>query len=431
MGPCPGLDGRPAAHPKQGGRPEGKGAAVAGLVAFMILLLVLAAALRVDFFFYLLYLCLGVVVLGRWWAQRAAAALSYERRHPERVFWGERPEVKLEIRNRGWLPVLWLHVHDSFPVELRSPNFFQQVLSLMPHERVMLSYPLDCRHRGYYPLGPLALESGDLLGLKRIALAYSAPDTLVVYPRIIPLPDLGFPSRTLFGSLPSIFEDPTRMMGTRDYVPGDSLRHIAWKTSAALGRLRVKRYQPAIALDTTIFLNLNRADYSQRRKYVGSELAFVVAASVASALVERRQAVGLGTTGLDPLADGGSAGQGVCPPTMSPRKGRRALMQILDLLARVQAGDGPSFASFLQRETSRLAWGCTLVLVTGRVDDALFAAMAYLRRSGFSVVLITVDSGASFQAVRARAGRIGVPAYEVWEEADLERWGLGARREAS
>lgn len=424
-----------------------------GLLAFMALLLLLAAALRVDFYFYLLYLCLGIILLGRWWAQRAMLAVAYERRHPERVFWGERPEVQLLVHNRGWLPVLWLHVHDSFPVELRSPNFFQQVLSLMPRERVTLRYELECRHRGYYPLGPLALESGDLLGSKRLALAYRAPDTLVVYPRIIPLPDLSFPSRSLFGSLPSrqrIFEDPTRIMGTRDYVPGDSLRHIAWKTSAALGCLRTKRYQPAIALDTTIFLNLNRADYSQRRQYQGSELAIVVAASVASALVERRQAVGFGTTGMDPLAlaAGDAEGQGAqasgapstlkpatgggaCPPTMPPRKGRPALMQILDLLARVQAGDGPDFPSFLQRETSRLAWGCTLVLVTGRVDDALFAAMAYLRRSGFSVVLVTVDSGASFSLVRARAGRIGVPAFEVWEEEDLERWGLGNRREAS
>ncbi len=412
---------------------------MSGLVGFLVLLLVLAAALRIDFFFYLFYLSLGVTVLGRWWAQRAARSVSYERTHPERVFWGERPLVKLEIHNRGWLPVLWLHVHDSFPVELHSPNFFQQVLSLMPHERVTLGYELECRHRGYYPLGPLALESGDLLGSVRIALSYSTPDTLVVYPRIIPLPDLGFPSRTMYGSLPSrqrIFEDPSRIMGVRDYVPGDSLRHMAWKASATVGRLQVKRYQPAIALDTTIFLNLNRNDYSQRRLYWASELAIVVAASVASALVERRQAVGLGTTGHDPMIEANDDGDTKngdarvnCPPTMPPRKGRRSLMPILDLLARVQAADGPDFGSFLQRETSHLTWGSTLVLVTGQVNDALFGAMAYLRRSGFSVVLITVDAGASFQSVRARAGRIGVPAYEVWEEADLERWGLGVRRE--
>jgi len=368
------------------------------------------------------------VFIGRWWAGRAARAVTYSRQYPERVFWGEKPIVRLTIRNNGFLPILWLQVHDSLPFELRSPNFFQQVVSLWPHEQASFSYQLDCRRRGLYHLGPLAVESGDLLGTQRVSLAYLRPDTLIVYPRIIPLAELNLPSRTLYGSLPSkqrIFEDPTRIVGVRDYIPGDSLRHVAWKTSAVVGRLLVKRYQPAIALDTTIFLNLNRQDYSQKRQWVGTELAIVVAASLGNALVERRQAVGLGTNGHDPLAATGTA---VYPPTMPPRKGRSAMMRILDLLARIEATEGVDFPSLLQRETAHLAWGSTLVVITGRVDDRLFEALARLRKSGFEVVLISVDSGVSFQAVRQRAARIGVPSYEVWEEADLEHGGFMARR---
>lgn len=399
---------------------------MSALVSFLVVLLLLAALLRIDFFFYLFYLVVGLVVLGRWWAQRAVRVVTYERRFPERVFWGERPDVRLDIRNKGYLPVLWLHVHDSLPIELRSPNFFQQALSLLPGEQVSFSYQLECRRRGYYPLGPLALEAGDLLGTTRISLAYTSPDTLVVYPRIIPLRELGLPSRTLYGSLRSkqrIFEDPTRVMGVRDYVPGDSLRQVAWKTSAVVGRLQVKRYQPAIALDTTIFVDLDKRDYSQMRLWVATELAIVVAASVASWLVERRQAVAVGTNGRDPLA-AGEEGAEARPATLRPRKGRDALMRILDLLARVEMSDGPDFPAFLQRETSRLAWGSTIVVVTGRVREELFEALARLRKSGFSVVLISVDPSTAFQAIRKRAGTIGVPSYEVWEEAELEHRGL-------
>mgnify|MGYP000704716357 CR=1 FL=1 len=219
-----------------------------------------------------------------------------------------------------------------------------------------------------------------------------------------------------------------------------TLRHIAWKQSAVLGRLQVKRYQPAIALDTTIFLNLNRSDYSQKRLWLASELAIVVAASLASSLVERRQAVGLGTNGRDPLADltedlAGSqkpveSSPVLHPPTMRPAKGRRSLMRILDLLARIEVADGIGFPTLLEREAANLTWGATLVVVTGRVTDELFQALAHLRRAGFSVVLIAVDSASTFRAVRERAARIGVPSYEVWEEPDLERWGLLTRREA-
>ncbi len=405
------------------------GGTVSGLVGFWIVLLFLAAVLRIDFFFYLLYVSIGMVTLGRWWAQRGARAIAYQRHYPPRVFWGERPLVRLDIRNKGYLPVLWLHVHDSLPIALRSPNFFQQALSLLPRETVSLSYQLDCHQRGYYSLGPLACEAGDLLGTTRVSLTYPSADTLVVYPKIIPLAELGLPSRTLYGSLPSkqrIFEDPTRVVGVRDYTPGDSLRHVAWKTSAVLGRLQVKRYQPAIALDTTIFVDLDKKDYSQMRLWVGTELAIVVAASVASWLVERRQAAGLGTNGHDPLAGQGEDAP-ASPATLPPRKGRDALMRILDLLARVEMADGPDFPTHLQRETSHLAWGSTLVVITGRVRDELFAALARLRRSGFNVVLVSADPSGAFQAVRQRASSIGVPSYEVWEEADLERWGLAAR----
>lgn len=401
-----------------------------GLASFLVVLLILAAFLRIDFFFYLFYLSVGLVAVGRWWAQRVLGAVSYSRRYPERVFWGERPLVQLDVRNNGLLPVLWLHVHDSLPIELRSPNFFQHALSLLPRERASFTYELECRQRGYYHLGPLTVETGDLLGTARLSRAYEAPDTVVVYPRIIPLAGLDLPSRTLYGSLRSkqrIFEDPARILGVRDYVPGDSLRQMAWKTSAVVGRLQVKRYEPAIALDTTIFVNLDRNDYSQMRLWVATELGIVVAASIASWLVDRRQAVGLGTNGRDPLAEG-EDGRAAHPPTLRPRKGRDALMRILDLLARVQMSDGPGFGTLLQRGTSRLSWGSTIVVVTGRVQEELFEALASLRRSGFSVVLISVDPSTAFEAIRRRASMIGVPSYEVWEEADLERWGLAEGR---
>ncbi len=398
---------------------------MSGLASFLIVLLAMAALLRVDFFFYLFYLSAGVIVLGRLWAERAVRGLAVQRRFPGRVFWGERPLVELSLRNRGLLPILWLQVHDSLPIELRSPNFYQAVVSLGPHERATLSYRLDCHRRGYYRLGPLALTSGDLLGAAEVSLAHDTPDTLVVYPRIIPLSGLRLPSRTLYGSLPArqrIFEDPTRVLGVRDYVPGDSLRHVAWKTSAVLGRLQIKRYQPTVALDATIVLDLDRASYSPMRLWAASELGIVTAASVASWLVERRQAVGLATNGRDPL----TMAEAAHPPTIRPRKGRGALMLILELLARIELADSVGFAPYLQREAGRLAWGSTILVITGRATAELFDALVALRRAGLDAALILVDPGPGFVAARARAESIGVAACQVWEEADLERGCLAA-----
>jgi hypothetical protein len=158
------------------------------------------------------------------------------------------------------------------------------------------------------------------------------------------------------------------------------------------------------------------------RVYVASELAIVLAASLANWLVEHRQAVGLCTNGRDPLAEAGQVST-----LLQPRKGRGALMRILDLLARIQLTEGQDFAALLRRQAGQLPWGSTLAIVTGRVGDGLFPALAGLRRAGFSVVLYSVDPSTAFEAIRRRATLIGVTSHAVWDEADLEHGVLAVR----
>ena len=76
------------------------------LLPFLIVLLIVALFSRVDLFFYLLYILFGIVVLGRLWASRALKAVTIRRIHADRVFQGETVDVRLEVINRGWLPVL-------------------------------------------------------------------------------------------------------------------------------------------------------------------------------------------------------------------------------------------------------------------------------------------------------------------------------------
>ena len=102
-------------------------------------------------------------------------------------------------------------------------------------ERVTISYQLHCRRRGYYPVGPLQLASGDLFGFVDVQGRDVGQQFLTVYPRIIPLVGLALPSRLPFGTLASnqrLFEDPARLRGLREYQSGDSQRRINWKASA-------------------------------------------------------------------------------------------------------------------------------------------------------------------------------------------------------
>jgi uncharacterized protein (DUF58 family) len=344
---------------------------------------------------------------------------------------GEKVHVQVHLRNEGWLPLTWVRLHDSLPVQLKSPNFFRAVLSLLPHEERTLGYNLECRKRGYYPLGPLLVSAGDPFGLRQYERQMDVQEAIMVYPHIVPLARLSLPAQTPFGSIATkqrIFEDPTRMVGVRDYQSGDSLRQVHWKSTAMTGRLQVKRFEPAISIESQIFLNLNRDEYTRARAEVASELAIVTAASIANHLIERRQTVGLSCNGHDPLREpeatpGPDAPAAPAPAILlPPRKGAEQLMHILDALARVQTSAEIPFTDLLRQARLHLTWGGTGIIISAHADEALFEHMLLMKRSGFHVMLILVDPREPFAGLKERAHEVGIHAHAVWQENDLDVW---------
>jgi len=210
---------------------------MADLFPFVIVLFVIAAFMRLDFLMYILYVFFGLYLLSRWWVRGAVGRLRFRRiLVTERAFLGERVPVELEAWNPSPLPLPWIYLRENLPLDLHGPGSVQRVVSLLPREREAIRYELHGRRRGYYAIGPLFCRAGDLFGVIEVTRQGKVEDHLTVYPKILPLPHLSLPSLFPFGTLPSqqrLFEDPTRVMGVRDYQPGDSPRRIDWKTSLA------------------------------------------------------------------------------------------------------------------------------------------------------------------------------------------------------
>jgi uncharacterized protein (DUF58 family) len=389
-------------------------------VPFLLILFVIAALLRVDFFFTIAYLFFAVYLLSRLWTRRTVDRLRVQRCFTDRAFPGDRVTVDLTVHNAGWLPVPWLEVHESLRVELAVPPFYREVVSLGPRERRHFHYTLYCRRRGYYRVGPLTMQTGDLLGIVRPSQAQAAPDHVIVYPRVVPLQQLGLPTRSPQVALPArspLFEDPARVMGVRDYQRGDSPRRIHWTATASTGRLLVKQYQPAIARETLICLDLDQEDYERRQQYTATELAIVVAASIANHIVVREGLpAGLATEAWDPLLDDQARF------FLPPRSERAHLMSLLEVLARVQITSAVPFGDLLRRESVNLSWGATLAVITGRESEALFDTLVYLRRAGFAVALILVQPARPSAELQKRGDLLGVPIHRIWRERDLETW---------
>lgn len=411
----------------------------------ILLLLAVAFLLRVDFVFYILYVAVGVYAWSWWANNRALHNLQAERHYRQRAFLGETVEVQLNLTNKSRLGVPWLQIHESIPPELRLEPSTQRALSLKGKESQSFSYHVKALQRGYYRLGPLQLSSGDLFGLVQPRHGVLPPGYLTVYPRIISLTQLGLPSRLPFGTIggrQKLFEDPARPMGVRDFRSGDSLRQINWKASAHTQNLLVRTLEPAISLETMILLDLHSAAYERRERHYSTEWAIVTAASIATFLINQRQAVGLASNGIDPLRQQEGArvfdettGRLLFEPEattnqsvqfaaapINPRSGRPHLMKILEVLARLTPRDTTPLPEWSPRVTASLGWGITVVAITAKGDAATCNALHQLTRSGYNPVLIAVEPDANFGLVRERARRLGFQAFNVSDRRDLSRW---------
>ena len=132
----------------------------------LVVLILIASFMRGDFALTLIYLVVGALVSGMWWSRRALTQIEAKRQFTTHAFLGEKIKVDLRVQNTGLLPLLWLELHETLPVALVGPNSFQSAIHLGPRGEANFEYSVEARKRGYYPIGPLSISTGDILGLR-------------------------------------------------------------------------------------------------------------------------------------------------------------------------------------------------------------------------------------------------------------------------
>lgn len=223
----------------------------------------------------------------------------------------------------------------------------------------------------------------------------------MVYPRIVPLEDLGIPSRDPFGDLrirKHLFEDPVLVASIRDYAHGDSLKRLHWKASAHVGRLQSRVFERTTTADLALFLDTRTALHwgvSEQRL----ETAVIAAASIASFALGKGYRVGLYAN--ESYRYTGRAVR--LPPSAHPEQ----MQRILEALAHIQGAYFPEIDRVVNREAPALPWGATIVILAAAPTDLLLATINRFRRAGRRVVLIAIGEEASRQA------SAGIPTYHV------------------
>jgi uncharacterized protein (DUF58 family) len=315
---------------------------------------------------------------------------------------------------------------------------------LKPRGRKTIHYQLRCRGRGYFQIGPLVLETGDLLGLHRRYRVVTEPHFLLVYPEVMPLEGWDISSRRPIGEVRMsyrLYEDPTRIAGVRPYQSGDPLNRIHWRASARAGNLHSKIYEPSTVVGATLLLDFHTASYERRYEPARSELAVTAAASLANAVYEMNQQIGLVTNGRDAAdrirqegwdadlrtrvaaqrAASMIATSDRLEPVMVPtRRGAEQLMRIRETLARVELTDGLTLSQLIEETAGRMPRDATILAVLSSVSDEAAIALGNVRRQGFAVTaIVNTYEVHDFEVAAGRLLAEGVDARHLKDRAAL------------
>lgn len=373
---------------------------------------------------------LGLVVLALTdiWAKYCLHEVHYQRTLSEqRVLFGEEITLSLSVENAKLLPLPWLEVVDTVPrgmtfkrhhLRINLSNnmvVLENLFSLRWYERVTRRYTAQCTMRGVHAFGPTILRSGDAFGFLQREASLPNRQYLLVYPLVVPLTSFGLPARHPFGDYKAprrLLEDPSRVIGVRDYTYGDELRRIHWKATARALQLQSKVYQPTTTYTLVLFLNvISRFDAWYGVHPELQELSICATASVANWALDEGLAVGLyantimympelGTSVSTPPDGEAEKGQPVevivaeqlkrrrihLPPASNEEQRKR----IMEVLARIQSYFGSSIEDLIQAERTRLPAGATVVVVTSTISDPLLDTLARVRQSGHAVTILFV-----------------------------------------
>ena len=347
-------------------------------------------------------LLFGTGALARMWKRACLERVVYSRQLAEhRLFVGERTAMTLVLENRKPLPVPWIEMRETMPRGMPitgvrtqaggapGTQLLHRTAALGMHDR--LEWPLELRaaRRGYFRVGPTRLRSGDPFGFFDREEEVGRPVAGIVgYPHVYALEDLGFDSARPFGEQRGgvrIYEDPSRVVGVRDYQPGDPMKRIDWHATARLGRLQSRLYEPSRSQAIVIALNIPTFEYSwQGSDPVLLERGVSVAASIATWASGLGAAVGLVANGSFPDAD----------RTIHIGAGRRPdqLNLVLEALAMVTNFTTGEMGDALEDPAHAIPAGATIVLVAAVLPAELVATLRRLRGRGHRIHVVKTST---------------------------------------
>ena len=283
--------------------------------------------------------------------------------------------------------------------------------------------------RGRYSFGESVVVLEDPFGLERREITLPSPGALLVYPRLTDLDGLFSESgahaqdgRRLLLRRPTGFD----LHSVREYMEGESLRKVHWRSTARRGQLMVKDLEDAPRDEVAVLLDAAAGFVTGEPPDSSFDLQVRAAGSILAAHAKRGRRAVLVVNSL-------------AREVQQVRAEDAEWRHTLEILAAVEANGRISVASLLGEEAGAAARALELTVVTAALAPELVNRLLLRATSRRAVSLVYVDP-LSFapepkhvpQPALLRLQAAGVPIAVLRRGDDLAaRLGSGAVREAA
>lgn len=289
---------------------------------------------------------------------------------------GDSVTVELELHNRASLPALQVRGEEQCefaPPDDRAQPFF---VTVPARGSVTLRYETVAARRGWFEFAPMPVSSRAPFGL------FTATHRLPQASGVLIFPEYRSISRfPLLDRKPSV-QNPfaqvglgTEFVGVREYRPGDSPRHVHWRSTARVNELVVKEFSEETQPGLTIALDVRPASIigpsTNAQGDNTLERAIKVAATLAHYAAQRGLPVNVASNSRALPAPAGPVSRWAA----------------MNYLARLEPDDGPSLAESLHN----LRASVFVAVLYPSPDPATLAPLLEMKKQGVTALAVLID----------------------------------------
>jgi uncharacterized protein (DUF58 family) len=363
-------------------------------------LAVVAVMLNAPALFYMgtaMFATIGACHLQAWLAVRG---LRFERVAPASARVGDLVTVEIIVWSERRVRRPLITVLDDLPARLllsdRTPS-----LPIAPEEDLAIrtQYGFRPLKRGKYHWSGVIVEGTDALGLVSKTRPYhTATAEITILPRPIPV-SVELPAAAGWG-ISEAESGQTRgaglePRGVRAYAPGDSLRHVHWRSSAKTGQLLVKEFEAGTHASAGFIIQRKRGTEIGSGAFTSLEIMCGHAVFLAETFLVR--------------------GARVEFPTIESSSSRSAaherINEIYGTLASIQADSESDVSEEAMSVLGLLPPGSVLFVLLAVADPGLVDAIAQLSARNLRVIPLLYDGNAYSVARHGKIASASEPAY--------------------